>query len=116
MDKKDISPGGCWTEKCGDLDLDILHEEPWVSPQNPIPQIPTSPSNSTPQPPPIKNNLPGVWGLLIKDMQDRDSFGIKKYKTKLQPFNGRDTLKDALQEALDLCVYLRTLIYERDGQ
>lgn len=30
-------------------------------------------------------------------------------------FNGRDALLDAYQEALDLVVYLRQVIYERDN-
>lgn len=71
---------------------------------------------SQPEPAPIKNDLPAVWDLVIKDMRDRDQFGRAKYHTPLQPFNGRDALIDAYQEALDLIVYLRRLIYERDGK
>ncbi len=65
---------------------------------------------------PIKNNLPAVWDLVIADMKERDWVGKQKYDTHLQPFNGRDALKDAYQEALDLTVYLRQAIYERDIQ
>lgn len=65
-------------------------------------------------PAPIPNMKPAVWGLVMRDMQERDKFGLEKYGTRLQPFNGRDALKDAYEEALDLCVYLRTAIYERD--
>jgi hypothetical protein len=54
-----------------------------------------------------------VWLLVLKDMEDRRAFGIKKYGTPVQPFNGRDPLVDAYQEALDLCVYLRQAIEER---
>jgi hypothetical protein len=32
----------------------------------------------------------------------------------LQPHNGRDCLMDAYQEALDLAMYLRQAIFERD--
>jgi hypothetical protein len=68
------------------------------------------------QPAPIHNELPPVWDLVVKDMSDRDKEGTRKYGTPLQPFNGRDSLVDAYQEALDLVVYLRTVIYERDGR
>ena len=49
-------------------------------------------------------------------MNSRLEFGTKKYGTGLQPFNGRDALKDAYEEALDLCNYLRQALYERDGK
>jgi hypothetical protein len=69
-----------------------------------------------PQKAPKKNNkvLPAIWDLVIDDMKSRDKEGFKKYDARLQAFNGRDVLVDAYQEALDLCVYLRQAIYERD--
>jgi len=73
-------------------------------------------SNNLEQPDPIHNELPPVWNLVISDMQARDDFGRAHYGTPLQPHNGRDALKDAYAEALDLCVYLRQAIYERDGK
>ena len=66
------------------------------------------------QPAPTPNQHKAAWDLVIQDMRDRDRFGLEKYSTRLQPFNGRDALIDAYQEALDLVVYLRTAIYERD--
>ena len=51
--------------------------------------------------------------IVIKDMQDRRELGRKRYGESLRPFNGRDALVDAYQEALDLCVYLRQAIYEQ---
>ena len=66
------------------------------------------------QDPPQANGHPAVWGLVMKDFVDRDQEGRRKYKVPLQGFNGRDCLIDAYQEALDLCVYLRQAIYERD--
>lgn len=66
------------------------------------------------QPAPVPNDKPAVWQLVKKDMLARNAFGLAKYGTPLQPFNGRDALKDAYEEALDLCVYLRTALYERD--
>lgn len=67
-----------------------------------------------PQPAPVPNARPAVWGLVIADMHARDAQGRERYGTPLQPFNGRDPLVDAYQEALDLCVYLRQAIAERD--
>lgn len=68
----------------------------------------------TEQSAPLPNDNPAVWDLVIADMQARDGEGRRKYGTPLQPFNGRDALIDAYQEALDLVVYLRTAIYERE--
>ncbi len=68
-----------------------------------------------PEPEPKKNSYPAVWNLVLKDMRARNEMGKRKYGTPLQPFNGRDPLIDAYQEALDLVVYLRQLIYERDN-
>lgn len=68
------------------------------------------------QPEPQPNNLPAVWSLVITDMLVRDQEGRRKYGVPLQPHNGRDVLVDAYQEALDLTVYLRQAIYERDGK
>lgn len=66
------------------------------------------------QPDPTPNDRPAVWDLVLDDMQARDRLGAARYGTRLQPFNGRDTLRDAYEEALDLAVYLRQVIYERD--
>lgn len=68
------------------------------------------------QPQPTPNDRPLLWPLVIRDMGDRDFVGAIRYNTRLQPHNGRDLLIDAYQEALDLCVYLRGVIYERDGK
>lgn len=68
------------------------------------------------EPLPIKNDNPAVWDLVMQDMKERDQIGRQKYGTPLQPHNGRDVLKDAYQEALDLAVYLRQAIYERDRE
>ena len=65
---------------------------------------------------PMANNMPAVWPMVIRDMMDRDAEGRRKYGVPLQPHNGRDVLVDAYQEALDLCVYLRQAIYERDSK
>lgn len=64
---------------------------------------------------PKKNANPAVWDIVLYEMRMRKVFGIEKYGTPLQPFNERDALWDAYQEALDLVVYLRQEIYERDN-
>lgn len=55
-----------------------------------------------------------VWPLVVRDMQDRDHLGKKKYGIPLRIHNGRDALVDAYQEVLDMSVYLRQEIEERE--
>ncbi len=54
-----------------------------------------------------------VTDLVIADLEMRRKAGVKKYGTPLRTHNGRDSLIDAYQEALDLCLYLRQAIQER---
>jgi hypothetical protein len=68
------------------------------------------------QPLPEKNNLPVIQDLVQQDIEARKAIGLQRYGTLLQPHNGRDALLDAYQEAIDLVVYLRQVIYERDGK
>ena len=65
---------------------------------------------------PVINGKPCIQDLVKDDIEARKQVGIERYGTVLQPHNGRDTLIDAYQEALDLCNYLRQLLYERDGK
>lgn len=55
-----------------------------------------------------------VWDQVVEDMKKRDEFGWKKYGKHLKPNDGRDTLQDAYEESLDLCVYLKKAIIERN--
>ena len=64
------------------------------------------------EPNPMPNGNIAVWEVVIGDMKDRNTLGIERYKTPLQPFNGRNALIDAYQESLDLAVYLRQRILE----
>ena len=66
------------------------------------------------QPNPIANDKPAVWPLVVADMQARDRLGRERYGVPLQPNNGRDALRDAYEEALDLCAYLKQALIERD--
>lgn len=71
---------------------------------------------SVKEPLPVKNEHPAVWDLVMQDIKEREDYGIKTYGTRLQPFNGRNALIDAYQELLDLVVYLRQMIYEKEIQ
>lgn len=61
---------------------------------------------------PVHNDQPSCHDLVIEDMRERKQFGLKKYSTELQPFNGRSFLQDAYEEVLDLAVYLRGKLEE----
>jgi len=68
-----------------------------------------------PEPPPRPAvESKAIWDLVIEDMHKRDEMGTKKYGTRLRAFDGRDPLWDAYQEALDLVVYLRQAIFEKE--
>lgn len=57
-----------------------------------------------------------TWDLVMQDIKERDQIGAKKYGRRLTAGDGRDSLIDAYQEALDLVVYLRKAIREREIQ
>ena len=84
------------------------------------------------QPHPVNsdNSQPDLWSLVISDfsklyigcpkikkdiievMKSRDEFGFNKYGVHIKIKNGRNYMKDALQEALDLSVYIRGIMEE----
>lgn len=64
---------------------------------------------------PKKNSNPEVMELFLKDLKARYEEGVRRYGVPLQPFNRRDPLQDAYEEAMDLAFYLRQAIYERDN-
>lgn len=66
------------------------------------------------QPLPIVNDHPDIQAAVIADIETRREVGIQRYGTALQPNNGRDMLLDAYEEALDLAIYLKGAIVERD--
>ena len=68
------------------------------------------------EPPPKKNTNPPIKDLVSKDIESRADMGFGKYGTYLQGNNGRNALKDAYEEALDLCMYLRQKLYEEQGK
>ena len=65
------------------------------------------------EPMPVKGKT-NILNAVMKDLIDRSEVGKKKYGTVLESNNGRDALMDAYQEALDLCMYLRQVIEERN--
>lgn len=71
---------------------------------------------SEPEPDPVPNDGPAVWGLVLADMQERDALGRQRYGTPLQPHNGRKPLRDLYQELLDAVLYARQELYEREGR
>jgi hypothetical protein len=66
------------------------------------------------QPMPTPNDHDDVQAAVVQDLLERRELGIAKYGTPLQPLNGRDALRDAYEEAIDLACYLMQAIMERD--
>lgn len=67
------------------------------------------------QPLPVPNGQPDIQSQVIADIAARRELGIQRYGTALQPHNGRDALRDAYEEAIDLAMYLKQALVERDG-
>jgi len=57
-----------------------------------------------------------VLDRVLSDLESRAVEGVKRYGTLLKTHNGRDALQDALDEALDLVMYLTQAIMERDSE
>lgn len=64
---------------------------------------------------PLPNDGPAIGLLVIADIGTRMELGVQTYGVPLQPNNGRDALKDAYDEAMDLTLYLRQALEERDN-
>jgi hypothetical protein len=54
-----------------------------------------------------------VQDALIAAIEDRKALGIKRYGSPLMSHNGRDALRDAWEESIDLAAYLTQLRMER---
>ena len=65
------------------------------------------------QPLPIPNDEPDIQSQVIADIEARRELGIKRYGSALQPFNGRDALRDAYEESLDQTMYLKQALVEQ---
>lgn len=79
-----------------------------------LPELEQGIQSALDQPAPIPNDTVAIWDLVIDDMRERHLVGVDRYGTPLQAFNGRNSLKDAYAEVLDLSVYLRQRIREDD--
>lgn len=60
-----------------------------------------------------KGNGEDIISLVAYDLEERAKKGEETYGERLKPFNGRNALIDAYQEALDLAIYLRQAIEEQ---
>lgn len=63
---------------------------------------------------PTPNDSPSIQGLVRADLETRERIGVQRYGTALQAHNGRDALRDAYEETLDLACHLRQAIGERE--
>lgn len=68
------------------------------------------------QPLPVGNGEPIIHRLVQEDLESRLVVGIATYGQPLQPFNGRDPLRDAYEECLDQACYLKQAIIERQAR
>lgn len=123
----------CSTSHCSEVAQILARHDPgpvcwrcWV-----LMHSETSAVNS-PEPAPSFSSGPAIWPLVIQEaqevlanyllgeqldelcqiMRERDEIGRAKYGVSLHAHNGRDPFMDALQEALDLTVYLRQAVEE----
>lgn len=71
-----------------------------------------------PQPDPVNSDLSDVWQEIIDELPEHLLFlkpycverrqqGIERYGVPLSRSNGRDHLVDAVQEGLDMAVYMK---------
>jgi hypothetical protein len=68
------------------------------------------------QPKPVRSEMSeSVTDAVVADMVKRRETGVKKYSVELLTFNGRDALLEAYQESLDLTMYLKQALMERDA-
>jgi hypothetical protein len=57
-----------------------------------------------------------ITPLVQEDLEARTALGRAKYGKDFTSHDGRDSLRDSYEEALDLVQYLRKALYERDGK
>ncbi len=72
----------------------------------------TFPSSTVEQDTPLGTGI-DIANAVCMDIQLRAELGRKRYGERLKSFNGRSSLIDAYQEALDLCMYLRQALEEQ---
>lgn len=68
------------------------------------------------QPKPVRSvSSQSVTDAVVADMHARRETGTRKYGVELLSFNGRDAILEAYQESLDLTMYLKQALMERDA-
>lgn len=72
-------------------------------------------SAATEQPMPTPNDGESIQAMVRADLVEREKLGVERYGTPLQAHNGRNALRDAYEEALDLACYLRQALVESYG-
>lgn len=65
---------------------------------------------------PITKIPTDVTALVHADLEARTAAGLETYGKAFKTHDGRDSLWDCYEEALDLVQYLRKVLYERDGK
>lgn len=66
------------------------------------------------QPLPTTSDRASAHDLLINFVAKRKDLGLRRYGSLLQAGNGRDSLRDALEEVVDLAAYLVAWTEARD--
>jgi len=105
--------------RCGSTDTATANDILWNHFDAPYDVIAYSLHNqdaATSEQPKPKGKGNPVLGMVLADLTNRALEGNLKYGEPLLANNGRDALVDAYQEALDLCMYLRQAITERDNK
>lgn len=67
-------------------------------------------------PPGQEESSETIFDLVRADLAARDAKGRETYGGPLLPWDGRNSLWDAYEEALDLAMYLRKKIREETGR
>ena len=57
-----------------------------------------------------------TWDYVKRDINAREEMGALKYGKYLTPNTHEDMLQHAYEEALDLVVYLKTLLLQRESE
>lgn len=96
-----------WREEYVPKDYEPLHRKVMNGMKNAYKNTPWG------EPEPIGGEE-SVTDAVLKDLESRRELGIGKYGTELKTNNGRNALKDAYEEVLDLACYLKQKLMEDD--
>lgn len=65
------------------------------------------------QPKPVQNSGPSMHDLVASDLIERKQYGLQKYESLLQAYNGRNFLQDIYEEMQDGIVYIKGALEEQ---